>query len=159
LAAGELEWEFLGSGRGQADFVEETRDLLASFGAVSEAMNQKGFFENVADRVARVERFGRILKDHLQVAPVGFETAGRDPGDVGVFEFDAAGGGFEETDHGFADGGFAAARFPDETQRLAWLDGQRHPVHGAAPGGGAGKDSTADGEVDLQVSRGKQGHC
>ena len=62
--------------------------------------------ESLADFAATLigERVRAVTGSHANL-----DDFAHPPGDVGLFEFDAAGGGFEETDHGFTDGGFAAA--------------------------------------------------
>jgi hypothetical protein len=70
----------------------------------------------------RIERFGGILEDHLEIAAQRPELALGEVGDVGASELDGSGSRLEQADDGLAEGGFAAAGFTDEAEGFAGSD-------------------------------------
>ena len=56
-------------------------------------MDDEGLFEDLADRVAGVQRFEGILEDDLDVPAQAAEFASAQPGDVAAFEEHRPGGG------------------------------------------------------------------
>ena len=107
--------------------------------------------EQFADGVAGVERFAGVLEHHLDLAAKGLERALGKRSEIGALEKDFSRGGLVEADDGFAKGGFAAAGFADQSERLAGAQSERHAVHRAAPGAGAQPHAAAHGEVHAQV--------
>ncbi len=117
-------------------------------------MDDEGFLDDRAHAHARIERFGGILEDHLEIPAQRTQRPLAGAGDVGAAEVDGAGGGFEQADDGLAEGGFAAAGFADEAEGFAGSDVQRDAVHGAHGAGLAQHDAAAHREVDAQLRDG-----
>ena len=78
LAAGELVRVAVGVLGGEADLGEELGDALAPAGLRQDVgVDHPGLGDDLVDRHARVERLGRVLEHHLDLAAHGVEVARR----------------------------------------------------------------------------------
>ena len=112
------------------------------------------------DRHPRVERRERILKDDLNLGAIrphgtAVELEEIDETILGVeenpaFHVHAGDGVVQQIADRFADGGFAAARFSDEAERLSFFDGEADPVDGAHFGDFMAKDAPPDRVADHE---------
>ena len=107
--------------------------------------------------MARVERFHGVLEDHLQLTAVGLQLALGKGREIDAFEQDLAARRLIKPHDAFSQCGFAAARFADEPERLAGLQGQRNAVDGLADIPGAHEHALAHGKVHAQVTQFEQG--
>ena len=115
----------------QAHPVEKRGDLLFFFLSFRDAVDGQRLADDAAHRHARVQGRIRILEDDLHLAP---ESAHRLPiqgADVRALEAHLARGRLDEAQDGPAGGGFAAPALSDESERLARLQIEADPVHGA----------------------------
>ena len=84
--------------------------------------------ECVRDALARIERGGRILEHDLQAAPQAPQLRRARRDHVQPVEAHLARIRGDEAQAGARDRRFAAARFADDAERLAALDGERDAV-------------------------------
>ena len=102
------------------------------------AVQPEGFRHLRSGAVYGIEGIQGVLEDHADVlAPDPFHFALREPGEVLIFEEDAAAYLFVVVDgqahDGMGHGGFAAAGLAHQRQDLAPFDGERHVVYGGQP--------------------------
>src|SRR3989442_8652387 len=122
----------------EADAGQHLRHPLAPLGRPQGAVAAQRLLHDAADAEPRVQRGGRVLEDHLEIAALAAQRLVAERGEVHVAEAHAAGGGFDEAEDESGDGGLAAGGFPDEAEGLARLDAEGDAVHGAdGPGGAA----------------------
>ena len=103
--------------------------------------------ELLADPHVGIERGHRVLENHADAfASDGSKLGIGGAQQVGAVEFragalDAGGRAREEAEQGSAGDGLAGARFSDQTERLAALEGKTHAVDGAEDGSAGVKGS------------------
>ena len=96
--------------------------LLDVLPVLDEVVGDDGLGDDLADRHAWVERGVRILKDHLRPRAHLFHLRGAELIDVLSVEQHLTGGRLEQVEHQTAEGGFAAAGFAHDAQRLSLGD-------------------------------------
>src|SRR5262249_25517896 len=87
----------------------------------------------------------RILEDDLHLATERAERAGCEPEERASVEEDVARRRLDEAEDQAPEGGFAASRLADETERLPVLDRERHGADRGHPGPRPGEEPAADG--------------
>ena len=97
-----------------------------------------------------VQRLAGILQYDLQLAAQSTALRCRIVGKVAPGEFDPPGGAAEQPGDHQGRGGFAAAAFADQRQRLASRDVERHAIHCAQRRRGAAERSPARDEMPCQ---------
>ena len=97
LAAGHMVRVAAGEILRQIDEAEQLPRLSRYVPGADQSEIQKGLAEDVLDAELRVERGGRVLKDHLDRAPVLAERLAGEAGHVLPAEEDAPCGGLLET--------------------------------------------------------------
>ena len=85
-------------------------------------MQRQRLAQDLADRHARIERGVGVLEDDLRLPAERAQLVGVEREQVAALETDAAGIRLDQAQHQPADGGFAAAGFADQRQRLAGID-------------------------------------
>ena len=134
--------------RAETDGLEEIlHALLAAFDPVDLERRT----DDLADRLARVQRRVGILEDHLHLAPQRSQLARRQLGDVAPVETDRAGGRVEEPQDQPGGRRLAAAGLPDDAQGLAPADVQGNVLDGVHLGLPASEDALFDREALGQV--------
>ena len=127
----------------QPDLLEQrARRARAGRGRAAMPRTSSGSPTAVADGHARIERGDRVLEHHLHRARAASRSVARSAPAISmpVDAHAAATSARCKPDHGVRDGGFAAAGFADEAERLAGRDGEarrrrrRGPAGRAAPG-------------------------
>ena len=108
----------------EAHVVEDDRDAVANRAAVEIEEHFQGPGENGADLCPRIERRVGILKDVLDAAQLIAGSLARQSGQGLPLEPDAAGPRADEAADGAGHGGFSAAGFADQCDRLAAPDCQ-----------------------------------
>ena len=122
LASRELMGVAVGEPRVHPDDVKQLVDPVLPLFPLGQLEDVDRLADDVAHRLARVERRVRILEDHGHLAPPGAQPFASLLGDVFAFEMDRAGRGFEQPDQGSTKGRFAASRLADEPDRLTFHD-------------------------------------
>ena len=158
LATGKLEGVAAQRVGGQADPAQQFGGPFAAFGAAAEVLDDEGFLEDLADRVAAVEGFGGVLEDHLHFPAQGAQGARPGVGEVAAFELDAAAGRAQQAHHRAREGGLAAAALTDEAEGFALLEVETDAVDRLAHRLGGAEDTAADGVMHFQVLDAEQGH-
>ena len=149
LAAGKLKWEALGGIGGETDFVEQLANTFFAPSIVAHFMDDERLGDDVADGMARVERFDWILKDHLQLAAMRLEAGAVFMSEIVALEYDLSAGWLVKAHDGFTERGFAAAGFADESKGFTGRDREVNPIYGAAAFLGAQENAFTHGEVHL----------
>ena len=119
LAAGKLMRIVVHLRLAQADAVEQFGDALLHVLAARGVVHAHRLGHDVAGRHARIERGERVLKDDLHLPAVGPQLGLAQMRDVAAVDLDAAVGRLDQPQDGAPDGGFAAAGFADQAERLA----------------------------------------
>ena len=101
--------------------LQQPHGLRAPVGRGGQPVGQHPLGDQVEHRVARVERSEGILEDDLHVPPVGLERRAAQGGDVHPVDLDLARVRPLEPQDRARQRGLAAARFPDDADRLAGL--------------------------------------
>ena len=109
------------------------------------------FRQDVAHPHAGVEAAVGILKHHLHAPPQRAQGGRGHVVDARAVQDHLAAGQPEQPQHRLADGGFAAARFAHQRQRLALRDVEGHAIHRIDIAGGAAEEAAAQREVLLEV--------
>jgi hypothetical protein len=117
--------------RVETDKPEELGDAIAALGGRALSVDDERLLDNLSRSHARVQRGIRILKNDLHVASRESKFLPRVLEDVRSAEPHLSRGGFDEPEDAAAGGGFAAAGFPHEAERLTFFDGEGHVVNGA----------------------------
>ena len=136
----------------QANLLHDRAGGGVAFGAVAAAVDDERLFEDGADGFARVERAVGVLEHHLDAEAQAAALGGA--GGFGlspVEQEDAVAGRFEQGRHA-GEGGFAAAGFADDGQRLGLAELERDAVDGAHRAARA-EQAAADGIETAQVAR------
>ena len=123
LTAGELVRIAVVMLRIQPDAVHEL--LHAPFARALRLVDREGRSDDRADRLPRVQRGIRILKDHLHLPAERPHLAPIQLGDVPAVELDRPGGRLDQLRDQTGSRRLAATGFAHETHRLAWIDAQR----------------------------------
>jgi hypothetical protein len=92
-------------------------------------MNQEGFGHDFANAHSRVERLVRILKDHLDTAPLPTALALRKSGEIMALDDDATSGGDQEAHDEIGGGGLPASRFADYGQHFPGAELEGNSVY------------------------------
>jgi hypothetical protein len=148
----------------QPDHVHHPRDLGASLGRRSDAVDAQPLADAVADRRARVEAGVRVLEDDLHPPAIRLERRALQRHEVDPIEPDRTGGRIDQPQQQAPDGRLAAARLADEAEGLAAPDVERHAVDGLHLADRALQDAAPDREVldevvDLDERRAPFGHA
>ena len=120
-------------------------------------MNFKRFGEDGADAEARIEGVVGVLKNHLNLFPVGAEVGTSEGADDMTLVGNGAGGGIDEANDSTAEGRLARTAFPDEAEGGTLFDGEGNIVEGFDHTGLALKESRFDGKVDREIGDLKEG--
>src|SRR5712691_5650903 len=112
----------------EPDELEDLADPLSSLRALGEPVNAERLADGRADRLARVERVGRVLEDDLDAAAELAEAPLRGGRQVLALEDDPAGGRLFEAQDAVRGRRLAAAALADERDRLAREDLERHAI-------------------------------
>ena len=113
----------------QPDLDQQARHAVVPLaGRGGELVDDQGFAEDRADRHARIERGERVLEDDLHVAPHGAQIVAAEAAARPARRRRSRRGGLDQAQHAAARGGFAAAGFADQSERLAAIDRKRHAV-------------------------------
>src|SRR3990172_3697316 len=113
----------------QAHLLESLTHNLHALSGRADPMNVQTFDHRVADRYTRIERSIRVLKDDLHVAAHGFQVSRLQRKHILVIELYDARSWLDQPEHGTPHGGFAAAGFPHQTQRLAFFHHKTDIIH------------------------------
>ena len=92
---------------------------LGRVGAVGEAVDAQGIVEHAGHRGARIERGERLLEHHLEARPQQPQRFAARGEQVAAVEADRAAIGLDEPHDDAGKRRLAAARRPDQRQRLA----------------------------------------
>ncbi len=157
LATREFERIAINSRSRQADLAEEFADLVPSPGGITQRVNDKRFGQDLSDGMARIQRFHGILKDHLQLTPERAQLRLAERSKFAVLKGNVAGSRPEEAHNAFAQGGFAAAGFADQSDGFTRLERQADAVNGPVPLGSPSKKAGTNGEVHTQIPNLKEG--
>jgi hypothetical protein len=141
----------------QPDEVEQLGHPGAPFGLPSDAMNDEWLFDDGADAHARVQRGVGVLKDDLHVPTRLPQARLREAQNVFVLESDFTGRRLDEPQDAPAGRGFSAAGFPDEPERLPFLDREADVVDGPDDRPGR-KEPPRPAELSDQVPDFEEGH-
>jgi len=151
LAAAELVRIAVERVGGQSDAFGQILDLAPPLGAGAQAMNVESFANDGAHGHARVEGADRILEDGLDAGAQRPPFGAVDFRQIHAVDPHGAGGGRDQPQHGAAQGGFAAARFAHQSERLAASQIEIHIVHGPHVMAHGGKDPLAYREPCAQT--------
>ena len=94
------------------------------------AVDRQRFGDQIEHRLPRVERFVRVLEDHLDAGADRTHRPIRQRGDVLAAEHDRPPRRRDQPHHGVRDRRLAASGFADQRQDLAARQVERHAVHG-----------------------------
>ncbi|MNH22031.1 hypothetical protein D3C79_818710 [compost metagenome] len=139
----------------QADLVQQLQHPLAPLLSAALAVDDEGLLQDLADRVATVEGFCRILEYDLHLLAQGAHLPGGQLGDVPPLEADLARRRLKQLEQGATQGGLAAARLSHQPQGLALLQIEADAVH-RIDGVFLAKEATAELEVLLQIPHRQQ---
>ncbi len=103
----------------QANALKQVGNRRWALVAVGDAMDPQRVGQRTADRGARVEGGERILKHHLDAPPHGAQRFATKRKQIRAAEIDAAGVGLDKAQQDARQRRLAAARRPDEAERLA----------------------------------------
>ena len=131
LAAGELMGVAVHVGLVEAHHLQELLDPgLPLAGAGVEPPDAHGLLNDLPHGHAGVQGAVGVLKDDLHVLAQGAQLMLVLSHEVGSVKGDGAAGGLNEPQHRTGEGGLAAARLPDEPQRLPLVEAEAHVVDG-----------------------------
>ena len=136
----------------QPDHVHHPRDLRPPFVRRSDAVDAQPFADAVADRRTRVQAGVRVLEDDLYPAAVRLQLRALQRRDVPAVEVDRARRRLDQPKQEPPDRRLAAARFADETKRLAALDIEAHAVDRLDHGDRPLQDPAADREMLDEIA-------
>src|SRR5216117_2536332 len=152
LAAGELVRVTAQVVGRQADGLEELdHALFPPLPRRGELVYHECLADDRAHRHPPIERCVRVLKDDLHLFPERAQRALVERRHVLRSEPDLARRRLDEPENRAARRGLAAARLPDQAERLARQDLERHVVHGVHARDLAREEAAADREVLLEV--------
>ena len=130
LAAGEgVRVAGRGLGR-QVDEFEQFSDAGGDDGGRHDGVDAQRFGQRVANSHAGIERAVRVLEHHLDATVESASLVARERQDVRAIIGDAAGIGLMQADQAAREGGFAAAGFANDADRLTTGDGEADVVDG-----------------------------
>ncbi len=98
-----------------------------------------------------VQRFHRVLKDHLYIAPDRHQLLARPGADVLALEQNLAAGRLIQAGNAAPQRGLATSRFTNQPQRFARPQGQTDTVDSLVVFAGTHEYAFLDREVHLQV--------
>ena len=140
----------------EAHRFHEFGDTVLDFRTLCHFVHQERFADDLADGHSRVERRVGVLKDDLHVfSEFPHLPPGKGPQRDGFKEHIPV-RRFEEPEDQPSDGGFPAARFPDETQDFTLRDLEGDPVHRLHMAGEFRENAPIDGEILPHVPHGQQ---
>ncbi|BBK32731.1 hypothetical protein STHU_33650 [Allostella humosa] len=113
---------------GQPHLGQELGHPPAPVAAGAQAMDAQGVAHRVGDPAARVQAGIGVLEDDLHAAAEAHGVLAQHRRRILPLQQEAAGAGRHQPCQAVGERGLAAAGFADHCQRLARLDGQRHPV-------------------------------
>src|SRR6266446_3535678 len=119
LAAGKFVREAVERVLPQAHLEGECGDPVPQLVAAGDAVIDQRLADDVADPEPRVERGVGVLKDDLELAPVGPHLMAAEAVDALALDADLARGRVEQFEDRLARGGLAAAALANQTQGLA----------------------------------------
>jgi hypothetical protein len=141
----------------EADLEQQVGDALLAFaGGGGELVDDEGFAEDRADRHARIERGERVLEHDLDVAPHRPQVVAAKTKHVPTVEDDFAFARFDQAHHAARGGGFAAAGFADQAERLASFHRKGDAVHRMDPRDLARQQPALDGKMLLETGDAQQ---
>ncbi len=108
----------------QTDHVEQLGDPRRNVGSGDLALHGKHLGQRRTDGHARIERRGRVLKDHRGFAAQALQIDTAAPGHVDVIEDDLPGGNVIQAQNGAAQRALAAAGLADQPQRFTRANAQ-----------------------------------
>ena len=91
-------------------------------------MERQRLGQDLADGHARIERRIGILEDDLRIAAEGAQFVGVQCEQIASLEANSSRIRLDQAQHQPADGGFAAAGFADQRQRLAGIDAEADAI-------------------------------
>ena len=94
-------------------------------------MTAQRLLHSAADTEPGVQRGGRVLEDHLQVAALAAQRLADERGEVHIAKTHVAARGVDETEDQPGDGRLSTAGLPNESERLARLNDEGDAVDGA----------------------------
>jgi hypothetical protein len=152
LAAAELVGITAALIRIESNDAEELTDPFAAGGATpGEPVDVEGFPDDRLDGEARIERAGGVLEDHLKLAALLAEGAAIEGEQVEAVESDLTAGGFNESDNGAAEGGFATTAFAHQPKGFAGRHLEVDPVDGLHKLKRFVEPPTCHREMDLKI--------
>ena len=120
-------------------------------------VNLEGLRKDAENVRARVERVVGVLEDHLDLLPPREEVGVAEAADVRVLVENLARRQRGEFDDGLACSAFAGTGFTDETDRLAFGDGERDTIDGPLGFGALEEPVSATWVMDRKVTNLEEG--
>ena len=131
LAAGELVRVATRHRGVEAHHLQDGRDALARLSGAGESVDEERLGQRLADAHARVQRGERVLEHHPHGGTGAAQRFRRQGAEVAAVEQRHAAGRLLQPQKGAAQGGLAAAGFPDERHGFARRDREVDAVDGA----------------------------
>ena len=145
----------------QAHADEQLFDAVFEFRSRCDLVDDEGFGHDVEDGHARVERREGVLEDVLQFSPqvthVFFAEAAQVELLAVVMEDDFAVGGFYQANDGPPGCGLTAARFADQTEGFAPVQGEVQAIHGFDMTDDFSPQALFDGKVGFESGNFEKG--
>ena len=145
----------------QAHANEQLLDAIFEFRSRCDLVDDEGFGHDVEDGHARVERREGVLEDVLQfpaeVAHVFFAEAAQVELLAVVMEDNLAVGGFYQANDGPPSCGLTAARFADQTEGFAPVQGEVQAIHGFDITDDFSPQALFDGKVGFESGNFEKG--
>ena len=113
----------------QPHALQQPGDPLARRLPVQQAMHPQRLHNRIADRLARIERGVRILKNKLNIAPQGLQLAAGEGIDPLTVEGNGAALGLNQPQQRPAGGRLAAAGLPHQREGLSRPEIKTHLLH------------------------------
>ena len=135
LPAGELMRITCGGRARQAHQIQHLEDRALPRDAITDAMNDVGLGDRIADRHPWIERAVGVLEDDLHLPPAPPELGPRQLRQIASLEKHRPGGRLDQAQQQAAGGRLAATGFADEAEGFARADREVDAVDGACPCG------------------------
>ena len=120
-------------------------------------MDDEDFAKDRPDGHARIERGEGVLENDLHVAPHRAQVSAAKAQHVLPVEHDLARAGFDEAQDAASCGRLAAARFTNQSQGFAAIDGEGHAVHRMNTPDLSRQQARLDGKMLLEIADAQQG--
>ena len=101
--------------------------------------------------MTRIQRFSRILKNHLHLAANRIQLSSPKMGDIAAFKLDPTIGGIQQSRGRLGQGRLSATGLPDQAHCLTFVDGQGNPINRFAGTDGTQEDPAFHRKVHLQI--------